>query len=432
MKHFFKHIVTGILRIEAQMVLARHKPKIVAVVGSVGKTSTKDAVYTALSREFFVRRSEKSFNSEVGVPLTVLGLSNAWNNPFAWLSNILQGAWLAIGGGSYPEWLVLELGVDRPGDMQSMARWIHPNVVVLTRFASVPVHVEFFPTPEALIEEKCQIIKSIKKGGLLVLNTDDDRVLAQRDRWQGETVTYGFAEDADVHVVDFAITYEEKNNYPKGVVFQMKAKDQHNILVTLAGTLGKSVGSAVAAGTAVALHAGSSGDMIAEAFEKFVPPPGRLRILPGIKDTLIVDDSYNSSPVAAEHALETLSEIEWGGRKIAVLGDMLELGKFTSEAHRKIGRLAGTLVDIVATVGVRAREIAQGALDAGMKDGNVYQFDSAREAGEFLQNEIKEGDLILVKGSQGVRAERVVEELMANPERKEELLVRQASEWERR
>ena len=141
MKEIFKKFVVAALTFEAQVLLKRTRPKIVAITGSVGKTSTKDAVYAVLKEHVHARKSEKSFNSDIGVALTVLGLSNGWNNPFLWVKNIFDGALHALFQSNYPKVLILEMGVDRKGDMKRLTQWIKPDVVVVTRLPDVPVHV---------------------------------------------------------------------------------------------------------------------------------------------------------------------------------------------------------------------------------------------------------------------------------------------------
>ncbi|MFA7315355.1 MAG: Mur ligase family protein [Candidatus Paceibacterota bacterium] len=138
-----KTLVVQIITWQAKMILRRYKPKIIAITGSVGKTSTKDAIFTVLSKFKSVRKSEKSFNSEIGLPLTILGLPNGWNNMYLWLENIARGFWLLMKRHEYPEWLVLEVGAGKPGDITSVAKWLAPDIVVVTRFPDKPVHVEF-------------------------------------------------------------------------------------------------------------------------------------------------------------------------------------------------------------------------------------------------------------------------------------------------
>jgi len=189
MKSIFKKIVVLIIQWEAVFVLKKYKPKIVAVTGSVGKTSTKDAIFTVMSAKFFVRKSEKSFNSEIGVPLTILGCSNAWNNPILWVKNIIEGFMLIVLKNHYPKWLVLEVGADRPGDIESIAKWLKPDVVVLTALPDVPVHIEYFDSLEEIIKEKEYLLGALKEDGILILNNDDEKVRAFKQKYKRTTVT---------------------------------------------------------------------------------------------------------------------------------------------------------------------------------------------------------------------------------------------------
>src|SRR3989344_2082713 len=167
MRSVFKQLVVTLLRLEARAVLKKYKPKIVAVTGSVGKTSAKDAIYSVLAEGSHVRKSEKSFNSEIGLPLTILGAPNAWSNPLKWIENLFDGLFLIIFPAKYPEWLVLEVGADRPGDIKSLATWLPVDVAVITRLPEVPVHVEYFDSPEEVVEEKAALIHALKSGGTL-------------------------------------------------------------------------------------------------------------------------------------------------------------------------------------------------------------------------------------------------------------------------
>jgi len=150
MKSVFKKIISKILQFESNLVIKKYKPKIIAVTGSVGKTSSKDAIFSVMATSFYVRKSEKSFNSDIGIPLTILGCENAWSNPLKWFLNIWKGVCLICLKNNYPEWLVIEVGADRPNDIKNISKWLKPDVVVVTRFAKVPVHVEFFGNRESL------------------------------------------------------------------------------------------------------------------------------------------------------------------------------------------------------------------------------------------------------------------------------------------
>ena len=168
------------------------------------------------------------------------------------------------------------------------------------------------------------------------------------------------------------------------------------------------------------------------ALKNYDISPGRMCLVNGINNSLIIDDTYNSSPSACEAALKTLGMIKTSGRKIAILGDMLELGRYTKEAHENIGKIARENCEILAVVGQRAGDIKAGAVEAGMRAENIPEFLNSVEAGEYMKDLVKMNDLILVKGSQGMRMERTVLAILANKENKKKLLVRQDKEWQSR
>lgn len=430
LKNFFKTIIVAVITLEARAVLKKYKPKIIAITGSVGKTSTKDAVYEVVATSFIARKSEKSFNSEIGIPLTVLGISNAWGNPLLWAKNILSGLMLILLRKHYPQWLVLEVGLEKPGDIRDVTKWLTPDVVIMTKLSDVPVHVEFFSSPAALIEEKSLLIDALKKEGLLVLNHDDEKVLALKQKSKSAVFTFGFNDNATVRASHDEIEYDKEGN-PTGSIFKVNCAG-NALPAHLPGTVGRHYIYSVLAALCVGEFLKINMITMIEALMKFKTPKGRLRMIEGIKGTHIIDDTYNSSPVAAEAALATLAQFKTKGKKIAVLGDMLELGKYTIQEHKRIGALAGSVCDTLLCVGVRARYMAEGAGAGGLSEKNIFQFDDAREAGKFLEQIMKTADVVLVKGSQSMRMERIVEEVMAHPEQKGELLVRQEEEWTRR
>ncbi|MFA7252902.1 MAG: UDP-N-acetylmuramoyl-tripeptide--D-alanyl-D-alanine ligase [Candidatus Paceibacterota bacterium] len=428
MKNIFKNIISYIIQTEARLILKKYQPKIVAVTGSVGKTSTKDAIYSVMSKSFHVRKSEKSFNSEIGVPLTILGCQNAWNNPFKWLQNIYLGLTFILQKKAYPEWLVLEIGADRPGDIEKLSSWIKPDVVVVTKFAKVPVHIEYFKSREQVIAEKGHLVTALKHDGVLILNSDDEDVFAFKNKVSNKILTYGLMGDSQVRATNYSVYYNEETFEPFGVYF--KVEHAGNCLpVKIIGTLGyNNIYSSLAA-IAVGLSLNLNLVEVTESLSQHVSPRGRMNLIKGINKSTIIDDTYNSSPVALASALDTLKNIKTKGRRIAVLGDMMELGKHTAEEHHQAGILAATTCDFLVTVGLRSKMLAESALDAGLSEKNILQFDTATEAGEYVRNIIQENDVILVKGSQSTRMEKVVKAIMAEPEKSSELLVRQDEEW---
>ena len=421
MRKLFKKLITIKLTWIARAILWRHEPRVIAITGSVGKTSTKDAIYTILKSSGSVRGSEKSFNSELGVPLSIIGAQSGWNSPLAWLGVIGKGiSQIFQKKGTYPKTLVLEVGADRPGDISSIAKWLKPHVVVITRLPDVPVHIEFFPTVESLIQEKLSLARHLRKEGTLVLNADDENVLAAKQEMRARTITYGMSEGANIRGSNLRLI--------DGLMFKADF-DGKSFPVFLPDIYSEAYVSVALAGLAVAYALGLNIVSAIGALREYQTPPGRAKLIRGVDDSILIDDTYNSSPLACAAGLDMLSKLPFGHRKIAIIGDMLELGKHTVSAHQNIGKLAHESALILITVGLRAKDVARGAEKAGMSRKNIFETEDWREAGEKMKEMLHEGDVIYIKGSQGVRLENAVKMLMAEPERAGELLVRQDKEW---
>ena len=434
MKSLFKQLVIFIIEKQSAAILKKYNPKIVAVTGSVGKTSTKDAIYTVLSSSYKTRKSEKSFNTPIGIPLTILGVPNAWSNPIGWLSNIWVGLDLLINTRPYPEYLVLEVGADRPGDIKHITKWLKPDVTVITKFGRIPVHVEFFKSKHEVVQEKGYLVGALKHDGTLIVNADDEDSYAFKQKFHNKVLSYGVTGEADVVASNYSVHYTpDVNGHEIPVGIQFKITHEGSVIpIRVNSCVGMTNVYSVLAGIAVGFSQGLNAIAIADALLKHETPIGRMKLIPGIKKTTILDDSYNASPVATEAALSALSELAGANHRIAVLGDMMELGKHSPEAHREVGKHVAKSVDKLITVGIRARGIAEGALDGGMSEKEILQFDNVAEAGPALQEMLQEYDIVLIKGSQSVRTEKLVKGVMAEPARAKALLVRQEEEWERR
>jgi len=427
MKKILKKIVISILTLEARLVLKKYKPHIIAVTGNVGKTSTKDAIYTVISKVHYVRKSEKSFNSEIGIPLTILGGRNGWNNAFIWFQNILEGLALIFLKNHYPKCLVLELGADRPGLMKQITSWLKPDVVIVTKIGVVPVHVEIFKTTEKLIQEKAFLVESLKNNGILIMYADDENSMSLKEKFSGRVITFGFNEGSTIRASNENILYNNKGK-PLGINFKVNY-GSISVPVQLKGSLGYHHAYSVLAALSVAVSQDINLISAVQWMGEYQIPQGRLRNIDGKENFIILDDSYNASPSAMVVALETLLEVNTTGRKIAILGDMMELGKYSTDAHKNIGRIVSGIADILITVGTRSKMIAEEAHLKKMPKKNIISFNSSEEAGKYARGIIKENDIVLVKGSQSVRMERIVKELMAHPENAHKLLVRQDAEW---
>jgi UDP-N-acetylmuramoyl-tripeptide--D-alanyl-D-alanine ligase len=442
---FFKKILFAVLAFESRLILAKYKPFIVAVTGSVGKTSTKDAIYSVLKDQGgYVRKSEKSLNSEVGLPLTIIGVPNAWRSLSGWMRNVTEGAKLILSKHEYPNCLVLEIGADHPGDIKRVAEWLHPDISVITQVSSTPVHVEFFKSPEEVFEEKAALATAVKKGGTLVLFADNPKVLSLAERVKDKgvkSISFGTVDTADVKGSEQKIIYEITDvaadeavpeathaKVPSGFTFKLDMNGTSS-MVSISGLLGKSYMYPLLAAAAVGSARNVSAQAIVRALNAYDAPKSRMNIIAGMNGTTLIDDSYNSSPDAVISALNTVKELECSGSKIVALGDMMELGQYSSEEHRRIGREVIGVANVLVTVGQRSRATADEAVKKGFAIEQVHVFDTSVEAGTFIQSIIKPGDIILVKGSQSIRMERLVKMLMKHTDHAAKLLVRQEKEW---
>lgn len=428
MKAILKSLVAWWLSVLARGILAKYKPTIVMVTGSVGKTSTKDALAAALAERFHLRASEKSHNSEFGVPLTIIGAKNPWLDFHKWVRVLEDGFALMLLPSHYPKLLILEVGADRPGDVARILKMVTPDAVVVTRLPDVPVHVEAYSSPAAVREEEFAPAYALPAHAPLIISADDPHAKAMAARLHAKVVTFGFAKDADVRI-DAPGVLEDA-----GRSVGMRAKlttASGSAPLTVTGAIGRPQLYAPAAALALARALGISDEEALRGLEKYNPPAGRCRLLTGTHDALIIDDSYNASPAAVEEALAVLSEVPHVTRRVAVIGDMLELGRYSVAEHERVGKAAAGKVDMVIGVGVRARAIAEAARQAGLSEEQVRTYDDAFLAAEALKSVIGKGDAVLIKGSQGMRMEVIAEALLASPTDTSQL-VRQEREWKKR
>ncbi len=423
-----RNILEYILKIFAKMVLWRYRPVVVAVTGSAGKTGTKEAIYHVLKKRFKVRRNIRNYNNEVGVPLTILGsyispettLKGFWG----WLNIFLRSIFTIIYQKNYPEILILEMGISKPGDMKYLMSFVPIKIGVFTAVGEFPVHLEYFPEKGKLVEEKALMIKSVPKDGLAVLNYDDLSVRMVGDELseQIKTIYYGFGQGANLKISNYELIINSLSKRDFGINF--KLENQGSIIpVRLIRVLGKQQASIAAAAAAVGLYFGLNLVQISNALRKYRTIAGRTRLLEGIKQTWLIDDSYNASPLSVSTALDILEKFPCQGRRIAVLGDMLELGNKTEEGHRRIGREAAQKVDILFAVGQRSIFTADEARKQGLNKDKVFEFSQSEDAAIPVQETIQKGDIILIKGSRGIQMEKITKEIMLHPEKADKLLV---------
>ena len=425
-RQLFVRLLGWHLRLLARITIWRYRPAIVGVTGNVGKTSTKLAIIAVLGVVRRVRASPGNMNNDLGLPLAILGDWSAEelrlvsrDTPvgkkrlqkfFFWCKVIVVAKWrIIVKSKEYPEILVLEYGADRPGDIKCLLRVARPNVSVITAVGEYPVHVEFYGGPEGVAREKGRLIECLPAAGFAVLNHDDKTVMDIEPRTRGKVFTYGFEKNARVRIARFENRVEA--DQPTGISFKLECAG-NSVPVRLANVFGKAQAYASAAAASVGLIFGMNLVKIAEALENYRSADSRMQLLLGIKSALVIDDSYNASPLSMHAALDTLRDLP-AKRRIAVLGDMLEIGKYTEEAHERVGRLTAGSADILFTVGPRAKFIAEAAEKAGMKRSVIRSFDVADEVVEPLQALLKKGDLVLVKGSHAMELYKVVEGIKA-------------------
>ncbi len=427
-------IIRPVVTLLAKLTVARYHPRVIGVTGSVGKTSTKRAIFAVVSKVRRVRAASGNLNNEMGLSLAVLGDwspedlrlvsrdqpagTAKFRKLMFWFKVMFVGVGrLIVKSGRYPDVLILEYGADRPGDILRLMQVARPDVGIITAVGDVPAHVEFYAGPKNVAREKGRLIERLSSANTAILNHDDDFVDALRDRTRGRVMTYGFSEGSDLRVA--RMEYHMREGIPAGISFKLEYEGS-SVPVRLEGVFGKAPAYASAAAACVGLIFGMNLVNISEAFADYVPAPSRMELLPGMKHALLIDDTYNASPLSMREALDTLKELP-AERKIAVLGDMLEIGKYAIEAHESIGDEASRVVDVLVTVGERAKFIASAAHDAGMKKERIFSFDAASDAIQPLEHLMKKGDLVLVKGSHAMHLEEVVRAVTAEPLATEEV-----------
>ncbi|MDP3954662.1 MAG: Mur ligase family protein [bacterium] len=424
-------ILQFVLKVLAKRTIRRYKPVVIGVTGSAGKTMAKEAIHAVLSRKFNVRKNEENFNNELGVPLTVLGidpkLSTAnlriknWPRLFRFWREIIKAKWRTFGlfDTSYPEMLVLELAAAKPGDIDYLVDIVHPKVGVVTTVGDVPVHVEFYAGPEDVAKEKSRLIESLPlHDGLAVLNYDDQTVLDMRGKTGADIMTFGLNKGADLWASGISYFIDESGDSIGGLSFKIN-QGKTFIPFRLGGAVGTHQIYSALAAISVGMYFGVNLVEASMALEKMPVPKHRMTLLEGVKNSLVVDDTYNASPIAVHAGLETLRSLgetlkkirpDYAGRKIAVLGDMKELGQYTEQAHRAIGNLAGERCDILVTIGSASKFIADSAGNQMPKE-NILSFSTSEEAGPKVLELLQEGDVVLVKGSHSMQMDIIVDKI---------------------
>lgn len=411
-------MIGSLLAFKAQRFLKSHSVQVIGVTGSIGKTSTKEAIYTVLKRHFDVYSSQKSFNTEFGLSLAVLQeAESGFSSPLAWL-RILRRV-LFQKKKPYRK-IILEMGSDKPGDIRKLIRIAPPHIGVVTNVNAVHIAEGQFKNLEAIAKEKGNIVRHLPKGGVAILNEDDPYVRVMET--SAAKFTYGVKAHANLRAdqlhatskhLSFDVFYQGQTEK-----FRVPVIGEFQVYVLL---------PAIAVGIQMGLSLKDCSDALAD----FRLPPGRMNPIAGIEGTQIIDSSYNASPKTMETALSLLAELK-AQRKVAVLGTMNELGEASHESHILLGKKAAEVARLLIAVGKEAQTIKRGALEAGMNKEAIFTFFDSEAAGAALKGMLKRGDLILVKGSQNnVRMERLVKMLMKDRHKAGLLLCRQGAQWQK-
>jgi UDP-N-acetylmuramoyl-tripeptide--D-alanyl-D-alanine ligase len=354
--------------------------KVVAITGSAGKTTTKEVTSEFLEARYRVVRNRGNFNNHIGLPLSLIELRQR------------------------PEMAVVELGMNHAGEISTLVRIAEPDVRVWTNVGEA--HLGFFASLDAIADAKAEILEGAAAATLLVANADDPLITARIGAFGGRVVTFGIDRDADVRasaIVDRGID---------GTIAHVKARSGAVDMTT--PLIGRANLANILAATAVAEAFGIPLADVAARAATLRPAPHRGEVVRLAGGVTVVDDSYNANPTATTQALDVLASGR-ASRRIAVIGEMLELGDRSTELHAGVGRAAAAAgVDLLLAVGgAPARALAHAAIAAGMPAASVRYFATSDEAADAAVALVKAGDLVLVKGSRGVKTDRVVDRLKA-------------------
>ncbi|MCK5794211.1 MAG: UDP-N-acetylmuramoyl-tripeptide--D-alanyl-D-alanine ligase, partial [Anaerolineales bacterium] len=346
------------------------------ITGSMGKTTTRYYAASLLREVCEVHSTNGNLNNHIGLPLSLTTLENKD----------------AVS--------LLELGMNHAGEIRLLAGICRPDTAVITNVA--PVHLEFFESLKRIAEAKAEILENLSPQGLFVYNLDDQLLTRMASEFQGRKSSFGFSADADVRISDLKIRYIESTS------FNLTFKTWNETVPIVLRSTGKAGALNLAAAAAAVIEHGLTPEILASVSSRLSAPGKRGQIFKTAGIT-IWDDSYNSNPAALAAMLESLKEINEFTRKILILGDMLELGENSAALHESCGRLAAESgAHALITVGKESLMISRGAYSEGMPADNIISFANSAKASEPVRKFVREGDLVIVKGSRGVQMEKII------------------------
>ncbi|MEI6221908.1 MAG: UDP-N-acetylmuramoyl-tripeptide--D-alanyl-D-alanine ligase [bacterium] len=437
MKKLFRTTVLAWLKLFAKLKLQATKPEIIGLTGSAGKTSLMYATKAVLSSQYRVNYTAKA-NSESGIPLHILGLQMTNYSVFDWLRVCFLAPIQWLFYNKPAQKYIMELGIDKPGDMAYLLTIVQPRVAAVLNIGSV--HAEAFSHTKdpikAIAEEKSVLVQAIPQNGCVILNYDDPLVRAMAEKTTARTIFCSLLSHPD-HLLSSQqgwLWADSISTTEKGFSLTIHWQER-SYPITLEGiAVGKQFAYTILEAFGIAISQHVPLHQAASALKKFHLPPGRASIIPGIKDTTILDSSYNASKEAVISMLEVLESFPQK-EKIAILGDMRELGTLAEKEHRAIARKAVNVANTIITVGPMMRDyFVDEAQSLDFDPTHLHYFINPYEAARFVKDKVlKGGEVILVKGSQNtIYLEIIVKAIMQHPELAGKLLCRQEAMWERK
>ncbi len=422
-----KKILERVLRFMAKRVLVKYRPFIIGVTGSVGKSSAKEAIALVVSKISSVRKSEGNYNNEIGIALTILGERSAERSLLLWLRIFIRWIFLMIFREKYPKVLILEMGIDRPKDMDYFLRFIHLDIGVVTQISSS--HLEFFGTLGKIAKEKGKMIQSLLPNGFAILNFDDKYVIRMQEKTKAKVLTYGFGEGAMFHIDN--LLFQRDIKHIEGLSFKLNYAGK-TMPIRLPHIVAKHHIGSILCATAVGIVLKMNLVEIAEALEDFEPLPGRMRLLSGKNDMVLLDDTYNASPSSTLSALETFKDL-MAPRKVFIFGDMLELGSESKAMHLGLTEhILASGVQVVVFVGAYTHFLYEDFLAKGFPHKYIHWFPNVSIAEKMIDDIVRSEDAVLIKGSRGMRMEKITFQLLGNKNNASDVLCCQSSSWKNR
>ena len=401
----------------SKLIVLKYKPIVIAITGNVGKSSTKEAIYTVVSKKYTVRKNELNFNTEIGVALTIMGVEQSGSSSIlTWLKHLLIGLKLLIKRQkNYPQVLILEYGADRPNDIKKLCNIARPDISVVTNIGNIPVHIEYFNDIEDVYTEKSNIIKMLKPSGTAILNYDNEKIYNFRKLTKANIISYGFDIKSDVHISSYKI--ETKDDLLDSSMYMRFEYKNHFAPFEIKSVLGKGFAYAFMCAVSVGISLDMNLLDCLHALEDYQQLPSRLNLISGIKNSYIFNDTYNASPLAVENSLNLLGEFK-NNRKVFVFGDMKELGNFSEKAHRLVAKqIIDNDVKLFVAVGEKTLFTVEALEKLGFDKNNIYHFKTSNDARLKIQDLIYPSDIILIKGSHSMQMNIIAKEIAFEPDR---------------